>query len=215
MKRPTHPVSVVRRHPRQPRARQTARALRDAFVRVLVERGYERATVREITGVAGTGLGTFYEYYANKDDLARVCLNLRSKALLRCFRDAAAQQQGQPLARMVDAVVDALLVAHAGHPPEWGAHYLIERHFSGHDAYRNMYDRFVGAWADAIADASDWPAQAPTREAARVCQTIIYGLFAHTFLHQPLRVDAPALRRQARTALTAYLHAARELAHGR
>ncbi len=208
MKRTNPPEPTARRHPRQPRARQTARALREAFVRVLVERGYEGTTVREITGVAGTGLGTFYDYYANKDDLARVCLNLRSKALLRCFRDAAMQHKGQELARVVDAVVDALLEAHDERPPEWGAHYLIERHFSGHDAYRNMYDRFVSAWVDAIRGASDWPAQAPAREAARVCQTIIYGLFAHAHLRQPQRLDASALRRQACTALIAYLHAA-------
>lgn len=209
LKRAAPPIAPARRHPRQPRARQTARALREAFVRVLVERGYEGATVREITGVAGTGLGTFYDYYANKDDLARVCLNLRSKALLKAFRDAAVGHRGQALAHIVDAVVDALLHAHGERPQEWGAHYLIERHFSGHDAYRNMYDRFVGAWAEAIGSASDWSAAAPTREAARVCQTIVYGLFAHAHLRQAQRPAAPALRRQARTALVAYLHAAR------
>ena len=71
-----------RRRPRQSRAQHTSQALQDAFVRLLVERGYAAITIREIVMVAGTGLGSFYEYFASKEDLARVSLHLRTKALL-------------------------------------------------------------------------------------------------------------------------------------
>lgn len=202
------PPPAGRRRPSQSRARQTCQALQDAFVRLLVERGHAAITVREIVLVAGTGLGSFYEYFASKEDLARVCLHLRTKALLLGIRGAAASQAGQPLARIVEAVIDSQLQAHRERPEEWGAHYLLERHYSSAEAYRKMYERFVDAWAGAIESASDLPPGYPVREAARVGQTILYGLFAHAHLGAP-GPDAQALRRQACTAITAYLQAAR------
>lgn len=199
----------MRRRPRQTRSRQTARALREAFVRILVERGYDGITVRELTLVAGTALGSFYDYYASKADLARVSLHLRSKALLVPLRAAATQARGQPLATVAEALVDALLAAHANHPEEWAAHYLLERHLSDLEAYRKMYERFVDAWAEAIRDASDWPAERPARAAARVCHTIFYGLLAYFHLAAPEEPDRRALRREACLALQSYLLAAR------
>lgn len=200
------PPAAGRRRPSQSRARQTSQALQDAFVRLLVERGYAAITVREIVLVAGTGLGSFYEYFASKEDLARVCLHLRTKALLLGIRGVAASHAGQPLARIVEAVVDSQLQAHRERPEEWGAHYLLERHYSSAEAYRKMYERFVDAWAGAIESASDLPPGYPVREAARVSQTILYGLFAHAHLGTP-RPDPSALRIEACTAITAYLNA--------
>ncbi len=52
---------ALRRRPQQSRARASSEALQDAFVRVLLDRGYAAMTVRELAGVAGVGIGTFYE----------------------------------------------------------------------------------------------------------------------------------------------------------
>ncbi len=195
-----------RRKPRQSRARQTAGALREAFVRLLVERGYEGVTIREITSVAGTGLGSFYDYFASKEDLARVCVHLRTKALLLAMREAVAQHAGRPLGEIVDAVLDAQLAAHREQPQAWGAHYLLERHLSSSEAYRKMYERFVNEWVLAFeAAAADLAPGFPKREAARVSHTIMYGLFAHTYIGTGGRPDVQALRRQLRTAIHAYL----------
>eukprot|EP01031_Cornospumella_fuschlensis_P012274 gene12274-15004_t len=65
-----------------------ARALQQAFVQLLVESDYPRISIRAITGLAGTSLGSFYEYFASKEDLARVCLHLRSKELLTALQQA-------------------------------------------------------------------------------------------------------------------------------
>lgn len=202
----SHPVAP-RRKPRQSRALHTSLALQQAFVRLLVEQGYASMTIREIVALAGTGLGSFYEYFASKEDLARVCLHLRTKTLLAALRDARTAAAGRPLREMVDAVIDSQLAAHTGAAQEWSAHYLLERHFSSAEAYRTMYDRFVGEWGSAFDAASDLPAAFPVREAARVAQTILYGLCAHTYIRTPERPDVPALDRQARQAIHAYLGA--------
>lgn len=203
------PTSPSRRKPRQSRALQTSQALQEAFVRLLVERGYAGITIREIVLVAGTGLGSFYEYFASKEDLARVCLHLRSKALLMAMQDAVARHTGRPLREIVDALIDSQIEAHRERPAEWGAHYLLERHLSGVDAYRKMYERFVDAWADALAAAADLPAGCPIREAARVSQTVMYGLVSHVHISAVGAPDLQALSRQARTAVNAYLETLR------
>lgn len=205
-RRPT--PAAPRRRPRQSRAHHTARALREAFVRLWAERAYADITIREIVTVAGTGLGSFYEYYAGKDDLARVCLHLRSKELLLALRVAVAAHAGQPLERIVAAAVASQVEAHRAAPREWGEHYVLERHLSAPEAYRKMYERFVNEWAAALEAASDLPAACPVREAARVSQTVMYGLFAHTYIGTGGRPDVQALARQACTAIVAYVRAA-------
>ena len=62
---PPQDAPQIRRRPRQSRAQASAQALQDAFVRVLLERGYEKTTIREVAAVAGVGVGTFYEYFGN------------------------------------------------------------------------------------------------------------------------------------------------------
>lgn len=59
--------------PRELRARgqQTRRRLLDAGVEVFATRGYHTARVDDIVKVAKTSHGTFYLYFANKEDLFR------------------------------------------------------------------------------------------------------------------------------------------------
>ncbi|MBN9330834.1 MULTISPECIES: TetR family transcriptional regulator [unclassified Comamonas] len=201
----------TRRRPRQERARHTARALREAFVQVLVERrSYAAVTVREVSLVAGTAIGSFYDYYSSMDDLARVSLHLRSKALLAALRGAGAEHEGAPLAEMMQAIVRAVLARHQRTPREWAAHYLLERHFSSLQAYLAMYERFVQAWAHAIETASDWPEGHSPATAALGAQTLLYGLVAHACMAAPEGPDMQALERIATRAIIACMHAAQD-----
>ncbi|WP_256080349.1 TetR/AcrR family transcriptional regulator [Massilia sp. YIM B04103] len=211
MKQPLPPTPVpARRRPQQSRARQTSLALQHAFVRLLPERGFDALTIREIVDVAGTGLGSFYEYFANKDDLARVAVHLRSKTLLEAMRHAVTAQTGQPLAQVVRAILRALADAHASHPLEWGAHYALERQVSDPDAYARMYERFVKEWTIALVSAAEGPSAGPELdEVARTCHTIAYGLFAHAHIRAyagaALVPDAQVVAHQAELALLGYL----------
>jgi AcrR family transcriptional regulator len=188
---------------------QTAQALQQAFVQLLGQYDYAQITIREITGVAGTSLGSFYEYFASKDDLARVCLHLRSKALLAALAQAVQDHAGQPLLKVLDAAIASQVAAHGSHPSEWAAHYLLERHLSGAEAYCKMYERFVDEWERVLRASSDLPPlplELPLREPARVCQTVLYGLFAHAHLGSPKGRPALApLAAQARLVLQGYL----------
>lgn len=51
------------------RARRTRRLLREAMVRLVLERGYAGVTVEDIAEHADVGRATFYSHYRDKDDL--------------------------------------------------------------------------------------------------------------------------------------------------
>eukprot|EP01032_Pedospumella_encystans_P032668 gene32668-biopygen26940 len=68
-----------RRRPLQARSWATSLAVQEAFVRVLLERGYDGVTIREVAAVAGVGIGTFYALTANAvpGDRERLQVHLR------------------------------------------------------------------------------------------------------------------------------------------
>ena len=74
-----NPEIQVRRRPRQSRAKLTQEALQESFVRLLHERYAHEITIREITDVAGVGLGTFYEYFSKKEDLVALTIHQHVK----------------------------------------------------------------------------------------------------------------------------------------
>src|SRR4029077_21221254 len=84
--------AALRRRPVQSRAYASSQALQEAFVRVLVEQGFEKTTIREVTAVAGVGIGTFYDYFGNMDALAALCIHRHIKALASAARPVAAAQ---------------------------------------------------------------------------------------------------------------------------
>ena len=82
----------VRRKPRQSRAKLTQEALQESFVRLLHERSAAEITIREITNLAGVGLGTFYEYFAKKEDLLALTIHLQVKQHAERLKSYAQQQ---------------------------------------------------------------------------------------------------------------------------
>ena len=82
----------MRRKPRQSRAKLTQEALQESFVRLLHERSAAEITIREITNLAGVGLGTFYEYFAKKEDLLALTIHLQVKQHAERLKSYAQQQ---------------------------------------------------------------------------------------------------------------------------
>jgi AcrR family transcriptional regulator len=53
------------------RVRRTRKALQDALISLMSEKGYEAVTVQDIIDRADVGRSTFYTHYTDKDDLLR------------------------------------------------------------------------------------------------------------------------------------------------
>ncbi|RUP34954.1 MAG: TetR/AcrR family transcriptional regulator [Curvibacter sp.] len=111
-------TKTQRRRPAQSRARATADAIREAFVQLLVEKGYEKVSIRQVIGLAGVGIGSFYEYFSSKEALAAVCIHLRIKAIAADMRASIDAHRAEPLPARVDALLDATQAYQTGRKAE-------------------------------------------------------------------------------------------------
>lgn len=62
-------------NPDDPRVRKTRRAMRQAFIRLILQKGYDAITIQDIADEAETARITFYRHYADKEELLMDCLN--------------------------------------------------------------------------------------------------------------------------------------------
>ncbi|WP_214405300.1 TetR/AcrR family transcriptional regulator [Pseudonocardia lacus] len=89
------------------RVRRTRRALHEALIALVLERGYDRLTVQDVLDRADVGRSTFYAHYRDKEALLTATFD-DMRAQLQ--RDVDAQTGGDPLDPARPA---GLLFAHA------------------------------------------------------------------------------------------------------
>ncbi|MGU7769531.1 TetR/AcrR family transcriptional regulator [Burkholderia sp. MR1-5-21] len=201
------PRPALRRRPRQTRAQATSDALQQAFVQLWLERGYAKATIREIAAVAGVSVGTFYEYYADKQSLAALCIHRRVQALTDRLRAAAHALRGASRAQVAAALVDLQVDVVQADVALWSALFALERQVSPLAAYRRHYDAYVALWRDALAGAADPPPAARLDGLARMAHAACYGWISQSLLTLGPALDAHALRGELQAVLRAYLAA--------
>lgn len=97
------------------RVRRTRRALREALIALILEKGYDRITVREILDRADVVRSTFYAHFGDKDAL-----------MLSCFTDMLAQLEA------------AVSVMDEGVDPARPAEILYEHAYRNRRVYRAL-----------------------------------------------------------------------------
>jgi AcrR family transcriptional regulator len=196
---------ALRRRPQQSRARASSEALQDAFVRVLLDRGYAAMTVRELAGVAGVGIGTFYDYVSDKQALAALTIHRRVRGLASLLVDAAQAHAGWPLAQLVPLLVEQQIETMRRDARAWAALYQLEREISPPEAYRKNYRRYVEAWATALAVAGDAPPADELARLARAVHVLTYGAVFQSLLTQGVRTDWAQLKADLGRSLQGHL----------
>mgnify|MGYP003707200951 CR=1 FL=1 len=196
---------VHRRKPAQSRSRATAEAIREAFVRLLAKRDYEDVSIRQVISLAGVGIGSFYEYFSSKDDLAAVCIHLWIKEISTAMRASIEAARGRPLQERVQALILAQTSAPLARPRDWAALFRLERRMSGMKEFRRMYGRFVRLHEEALLSGPGWPAGMPTEEPAFAVHAIVYGLASQKLIVSDGGIDSDALRDTVCAAAHSYL----------
>ncbi len=171
-----------RKKPVQSRALVTLGALQEAFVRVLIERGFEKMTIREVVSVAGVGIGTFYDYVPNLRALGASTINQRCLDSAIVLRAAVAHHAGKPVDLMVAALLQALVQSGFSRPKEWTALLLLERQVSSASALRKVHEEFVDIWAQALRQSSAALPEAKITSLARTAHALSYGWYSHDLL---------------------------------
>lgn len=175
-----------RRKPSQSRARMTSAAIQDAFLLVLLEKGYEKTSMRDISNVAGVSVGSVYQYFPGKDAVAAMTVQTWVRKLSRALSSAVdgATQAGE--GRTVREVMSLLAQAHVNTMLDGGARWKvlcsIERRVSPQAVYNRFYQHNVNLFQKALASAVDWPAGLDDARLAFNAYTIVDSLVKQTLL---------------------------------
>lgn len=182
-----NPQIQVRRKPRQSRAKLTQEALQDSFVRLLHERAAHDITIREITDLAGVGLGTFYEYFSKKEDLIALTIHRHVKnnaedlktyahSLIKLSTDMALDDYLKPVIHFQLKQIQAQQFL-------WAQTFLLERQISNIESYRKSYDMMLQMWQSILLPFIEDTEQL-TRMSLNV-QRVCYGFVSQTLLVEP------------------------------
>ena len=189
-----------RKKPVQSRSHFTLGALQEAFVRVLIERGFDKMTIREVVSVAGVCIGTFYDYVPNLRALGASTIHQRCLDSALVLRAAVTNHTGQPVDEMVAALLNALVHSGFSRPKEWTALLLLERQVSSASALRKVHEEFVEIWAQALRQSSAALPEAKITSLARTAHALSYGWYSHDLLFY---FDDPAHSRSIEEIATA------------
>lgn len=107
--------SPLRRSPVQARAKERIERVLDAAEEVFVDVGYEAATTNQIAAQADTSIGSIYEFFGNKQAVARALANRYLEELTALY-DAVVVDDPRGRDAIVAKVVDALDEFYTQHP---------------------------------------------------------------------------------------------------
>ena len=177
----------VRRKPRQSRARITQEALMESFVRLLAERSANEITIREITDLAGVGLGTFYEYFSKKEDLIALTIHQHVKSNAEMLKSYAQSRYelstNLEFPEYLQQVIHFQLQEIQTKQFLWAQSFLLERQVSSIESYQKSYAMMVQMWQSILKPFIQDNEQLQQRSlnVQRVC----YGFVSQTLLTQP------------------------------
>ena len=183
---------LTRKKPIQSRSQITLNSLQEAFVRVLIDRGYEKMTIREVVSVSGVGIGTFYDYMPNLRSLAASTINKRCTESAASLISTMAQHEGLSIEATVEQLLKALVKEGFGNPKEWTALLLLERLVSSSSALKKTHDLYVQIWSSAIRHSTLEIEEDKLIGVSRMAHAISYGWYSHDLLFY---IDDPRYRR--------------------
>ncbi|TCB77363.1 TetR/AcrR family transcriptional regulator [Acinetobacter sp. ANC 3781] len=182
-----NPEIQVRRKPRQSRAKLTQEALQDSFVRLLHERSANKIPIREVTDLAGVGLGTFYEYFSKKEDLIALTIYRHVKNNAEDLKTYAHSliklSPNLVLDNYLKLVIHYQLEQIQAQQFLWAQTFLLERQISNIESYRKSYEMMLQMWQSILA-----PFIQDTEQLKRMSlnvQRICYGFVSQTLLVEP------------------------------
>ena len=180
----------VRRKPQQSRAKMTQAALVESFVRLLKEKPSADITIREMTELAGVGLGTFYEYFSQKEDLIALTIHqyvksnakqLKQQAeLWRTERDQKQLTLAQ-LKQLIKYLLRFQIRQIQAEQQIWAQLFLLERQISSPEAYQKHYQLMIYVWDQALNCYTHNPAQNLSLNIHRIS----YGFISQSLLVNP------------------------------
>jgi AcrR family transcriptional regulator len=107
------PRGIMRKEPRQERARATVEAILEAAAHILDRQGWARFTTNAVADAAGVSIGSLYQYFPNKLALVEAILRRHFDDVLGALRIA-----DEPTSRgaRIEGLISGMIAAHSVHP---------------------------------------------------------------------------------------------------
>lgn len=109
----------LRRRPVRSSSRFVCAAILEAFEKALEFQSFEACTTNHIADLAGVGIGSFYEYFSNKETVLALWLHRHSSHLLADFDRLLDEDSCIALGEQVDAIVSGVFDRYAGKLHVW------------------------------------------------------------------------------------------------
>ncbi len=105
-----------RRIPIQERGEQRVAGLLEAAAAIFSEVGYEAATMRDIAKRAGASIGSLYQFFPNKEVVARAIKTQYCQELKELWANLVAVSAKTPTSRLIDQFLNVTIKAIEQHP---------------------------------------------------------------------------------------------------
>lgn len=205
-------VIAPRRRPSQQRARMTLAAIQDAFVLLLLEKGYEKTTMRDIAGVAGVSIGSLYQYFPGKEAITAMTVRTWGRKLASALSDAidgATPPRGsRTVMQVVRLFAEALVRTMMEGVASWRVLCALERRVSPQPVRSRSYQHNVDLLRKALTGAVDWPAGLDDGHVAFNAYTIVDSIVRQTLMVRSECPLAEVMVADIVSAIEGYLHAA-------
>lgn len=198
-----NPEVQVRRRPRQSRAKLTQEALQESFVRLLHEHHAHEITIREITDMAGVGLGTFYEYFSKKEDLIALTIHQHVKGnaeQLKSYAQSLMELSTKlSFTDYLQQIIHFQLEQIQARQFLWAQAFSLERQISNIESYRKSYAMMVQMWYSILQPYIEDEAQ--LKGISLNVQRVCYGFVSQSLLVEPEFVEWDQLEKDIRQSL--------------
>lgn len=192
------PDAVAGRRDR--RKAESRQRLLEAARKLFVERGYHGTRPQDISRLAEVGYGTFYLYFADKQDCFQAFVEAAQQEVDTLIRARLAQCRSP--AERVYGVLEVTMDFSEAHPgvlkAAWAGHQLITREGKG-VAAPSIVDQWAARWADVIRNG---------QKAGMICEDYDPKITGHAVLMVTAAVlmEAPLARADKKKFLTNLTH---------
>lgn len=198
--------AVVRRRPKQGRARQTVDAVLEAVIRILKRQGIDAITTNRVAEVAGVSIGSVYQYFPDKRAIFAALHQRHIEEIDRIVGATLVEYAASPLDELIRALVEAMVEAHTT-DPELSELLMAEvPHRAG--GTQDFSVRLHGAFRLAIsAKASGLKKRGDLDKVVFVVAHMVDALSHGAVLRRPTGLSLADAKEEIVRAVLAYLHA--------
>ncbi len=195
-----------RKTPQQSRSMATVESIHDATIQVLLKDGPERLTTVRVARRAGVSVGTLYQYFSNKQGLLFSVLERHMEMVSKAVEDACAANHFQPLAVMVDELVNRFVDAKLADQETAVALYRIAAEPGGSVIVNRIRRRYEAAMLEMFQTAR-LPASADVKYMTRMIFFTMSGTLRGHLESRPSPKTTKMLREHLARLVLAYCEA--------